>query len=69
MNDDFERILEMVAGLAKSRRAFPSAYEAGRDAGINGSNAANTHFGWFSSEADMKEWERGKREATSASDA
>jgi hypothetical protein len=68
MSNQYERILRMGAGLVQAQRAFPSAYEAGRDGGLNGSNEANTHFGWFATKASMQEWERGKREAVSAAD-
>lgn len=35
-------------------------YDAGFDAGRNGSNATNTHFSYFSTKEKMEEWSRGK---------
>ena len=42
---------------------FKSAYEAGFDAGVNGSNNFNTHFKWFNTKERMQDWETGKRNA------
>lgn len=64
MDINFEKILGLVAGAAQSQRVFTSAYEAGKDVAINGSNVANSHFCWFSSRESANEWERGKREAS-----
>lgn len=36
------------------------AYEAGRDAAINGPNTTNCHFRFFSSPESTAAWERGK---------
>lgn len=63
---DFERILGLTAGMASAQREFASAFEAGRDAGLNGSNMRNSHFAWFTSQQSTAEWERGKASAHSA---
>lgn len=44
-------------------KEFTSAYDAGFDAGVNGSNTINTNFKWFRTKDNMREWERGKRNA------
>lgn len=61
---DFERLLKLMAGAAKARRQFESAYEAGKDAGRNGPNVANAHFSWFGSEESTAEWVRGNRDGS-----
>jgi len=38
------------------------AYEAGRDAGLNGPNTDNCHFSYFAQPAWTRAWERGKAE-------
>lgn len=38
---------------------FKSPYDAGYDAGLNGANADNCHFGWFNKPENTNEWERG----------
>lgn len=40
---------------------FICSYDAGYDAGKNGSNTANTHYIWFATKEKMLEWERGQK--------
>jgi hypothetical protein len=49
--------------IATEPKNFNSAYDAGYDCGLNGSDTINCHFGWFATKESMQEWERGKRNA------
>lgn len=42
--------------------AFSDAYQAGYDAGLNGSTTENSHFGWFRSVETKDQWERGYKD-------
>lgn len=46
---------------------FNKPYEAGYDAGENGSSIRNCHFGFFSTPENTADWMRGKEDATKES--
>lgn len=61
---DIERFLDGLEGLVKQQRVTEEdAFNAGRDAGLNGVNEENCHFRYFGSPALTAAWERGKKAA------
>ena len=50
-------------GTVIPQRDETYAYNMGFDCGKNGANLKNCHFSIFNSQSNMKEWERGKRDA------
>lgn len=58
-NGEFERIVEALPGALEARRAFPSVYDAGRDAALNGPTMHNCHLCWFATPESRELWERG----------
>lgn len=57
---------QLVSKLIPPKRELNYAYKMGLDCGQNGANTTNCHFAIFSSHENMKEWERGKRDAKEA---
>lgn len=63
---DLGRWAELVKQAAKENRGVTEedAFNAGRDAGVNGVNDRNCHFRYFGSPALTAAWERGKKAAS-----
>lgn len=59
--------LDRIKRLTHSPLITPKfAYGMGKDAGLNGANMTNCHFGIFSCPENTAEWERGKLDGEQA---
>ena len=63
IDQDWENAIQRMTGK-EMRVTEEDAFNAGRDAGLNGVNDTNCHFKYFGSPALTAAWERGKKAAT-----
>jgi hypothetical protein len=65
--NDVDRFLDGFEQIVKQQRVTEEdAFNAGRDAGLNGVNETNCHFRYFGSPALTGAWERGKKAASNS---
>ncbi len=53
----------MTEKKIRTFKSFKTAYDAGYDCGLNGSDNFNSHYRFFTTKESMQEWEKGKRNA------
>jgi hypothetical protein len=63
---DLNKWFDTIKEVGKENRVTEEqAFDAGRDAGLNGVNENNCHFRYFGSPALTSAWERGKKASQS----
>ena len=61
INTDLINLVKHIANIPKSSEE--TCYAMGYDCGINGATEVNCHFSLFSSKANTRAWETGKKQA------